>query len=396
MTATRQHGDILILGHSLEAALTAVLLARRGASVVWAGAPRSATEKLGAVLVPRAPSLVASTRLQPALGRALDEAGLLGELEKLQSPVTLQVLSETARATAPACPEPEALDDEQPPAFKPFALGGWLKRRQQLLASRPEPTGEAGRLVDLLASVIGDRDQAQRVAASPTWLPGGDGALTHLLWKRFAALGGRAVAQGLDSELTACRLGWSEVQVTLGTGEQLGARVLVFGADDEDFQRLTPARRLQKKVTAAAAVPLWRLSWAVKARGLPIALGPAALVAGDPTLLVERHPAADGLEALSVFWRQASPPDAAVVQAIQARLLSLLPFFDRHIVATGEPTRVRFADALDTERSPRPGRRVLLARTPALTLSGADGGALLSEGLSRLAVRLAPRKDARP
>lgn len=395
MTATRQHADILVLGQSLEAALTAVLLAKRGASVVWAGAPRPVTEKLGPLLVPRTPSVFATPAHLPALTRALEEAGLSGEVEKLLSPMTLQVLSPQARAVAPAVPAPDALDEEQPPAFKPFAMGGWQKRRDGLLSSRVAPSGEAGRVTALLTSVLGDADRAQRVLADPRWLPGGLDALTSLLWKRFGVLGARSVAHGLASDVSSFRVGWSEVQIALGSGEQLGARVLVLGADDDEFERLAPAPRLMKKVVSASPVPLWRQSLVVKTRGLPVALGPAALVEGDPPLLLERHPGADGLEALSVFWRQASRPDATALQAIHARLQALLPFFDRHIVATGEPSRVRFFDVVETQRAPRPARRVLLARTPALTLTGPDGGALLAEGLAELAVRLAPRKEAR-
>lgn len=402
MTATRHHADILVAGHSLAAALAAVLARKRGAQVVWAGTPPPATTKVGTLDVHRSPCLFASFQHLPALSGVLDEVGLAAEISRALVPQPIQILDADRRLT---CTPADALvrlasewavASKEAPRFKLLALSSWRKRRARLL-SAVGPLGDEDReIVGLLTEVSAAPDFAMGIGAAPTWLPGGVPWLVHLLWKRFGELGGRTVGQGLKGDASKFRYGWSGVELELGSGEQLGARAFIVGVDDPAFAYLASletrrGRRLLETLTPKSVLPLWRLTLVVKRRGLPEELGAASLFPGAPTLLLERHPGPDDADALSVYWRASDLPDESAVNAVRARLEAVLPFFDRHIVATDAAARVPYADRVDADRPVRLARRVLLARTPAETLTGPDGAALLATGLSELALRLAPR-----
>lgn len=407
MTAPRHHADILVTGHSLTAALVAVVSRKRGAQVVWAGAPPAEATQLGRVEARQAPSLFASLAHLPGLADVLKEVGVAAEIDRALVPVSIQVLDANRRSdylpgdSMARSAAQWAAASKEAPSFKAWTHSGWRKRRARLLAEvRPPDAGHDREIGDLLAEIFASPAFAAGVGAQSKWLPGGERWLVNLLWKRFSELGGRSIPHGLSGAASSFRYGWSDVELKLGTGEQLGARAFIAGVDDPAFAHLTSSgtrrgRQLLEKLAVSSSRPLWRLTMAVNTRGLPAQLGPVALLPGAPALLLERHPGPAEVDALSVFWRAAAPPDENTLDAIRARIDAVLPFFKRHVVAADTPARVPYADDVGSDRAYRVARRVLVARTPAQTLTGPDGAALLALGLSDLALRLAPRSPAK-
>src|SRR4051812_48361488 len=100
-TSRRHEGDVLVLGYSLEAALTAALVARAGCKVLWLGGAPESTVTLEKQKIPAAPSLMPSLAQAPTLARVLREVGLLVDAQRHIVPVSLQVLGERRRISSP-------------------------------------------------------------------------------------------------------------------------------------------------------------------------------------------------------------------------------------------------------------------------------------------------------
>lgn len=414
MGAIRQHADVLVLGHALPGALAATLLARRGWSVLWAGEAPSPFAKHGAHALQQAPGLCPPLASMPGLERVLTEIGALEAARALVKPAVLQELAPRLRRTWPddvgrtGTKESFAalaaqVDELAEIAQTPVKFGILARRRMNAVltrfaAARAVPEGPAGSLASRVSAVLGRASDplipSHAIAASPHIVTGGVPALVQLLQKRFGELGGRVVPAALD-QAAEVRAGWSEVQVGLAGDVSLGARVLVFGADGGTIERLFPdddpsARKFAARLGPTDALPLWRISFVTKRKGVPVPLGPAAFIQGEPPLLLERRALDAVTDELTAYVRGGSA--GGLAEATQARLAEVLPFFERHIVVRVGPGRVAHEDAL-SDLPPRPARRVLQARQPTLGLDGLEGAALLAEALATDAMGLAPRKE---
>lgn len=398
----KQHADVLVLGHSLEAALAATRLVKDGWRVLWPGTPPRPREKVGTDTVAVAPGLAPALAQAPALARALAELGLEAAAKKLLRPVGVQLLDDGRRLEVQA----QQLALLREPAEALHALtkehldSGYFGRRRARLADEAvarlaSPEGVGGELARAVAGVLatGDADRsAWALACAPHLLDGGLPALVGLFHQRFGELGGWSLPGGLDRPLKALELSLGGVRATLADGEVQAARLLVVGLDATAAPLVLPEgeRRLTARLSQEAE-PLWRLSLVVRSRGLPVALGPVAFVGGD--LLVERRPVEAGRELLNLFWRDGGgSPDAQAERALE-RLRPVLPFFERHLVARAGPARVAGHDRLPAPRLVRPRWRALQALGPQPGAWGLDGAARLGEAIARRARQLAPRQE---
>lgn len=411
MSSTRHHADVLVLGATLAGALAATLLARRGWKVVWAGAPPPSSVPLGEHRVRTAPGLFPSLAEAPAMARVFDEVGLLADLQRLLEPARLQLLDDRLRATVPESAAPGApLWPELPAASEGlrslssepvgtgfFARRAALRRAARLQQPQP-PEGPARELVETLDALLGGGGPSHRVgtrlAAAPHVLPGGAATLIELLHRRFAELGGRVLPHVLAAPLESLTKAWSGASCTFAAGGGAGARVLVVALEDQALQRLWPAtpaaEKLRLRLGASDPATLHRLSFVIRREGLPVPLGPLAVVRAASPLLLERRRLSGEVDELVAWTRPPSPEGET--ERVVARLARVLPFFQRHVL-----NRSAEQASDDTVRGPprplEPARRVLQAMGSDAIVRGVEGAALRGEQVATRAARLAPRQE---
>ncbi len=400
--ARRQHADVLVLGHSLEAAIAATRLVKDGWTVLWPGAPAS-NERLDASPVPVAPGLAPALARVPHLAKTLVELGVDVEAKRLWRPVTVQLLGTGRRADVPTAPL-SALTDSATAieglSEEPLRLGYLGRRRARARraqqAAVKAPGGVAGEVVEAVDRVLGTRSDdwgpAVTIASAPHDVQGGAAGLASLFHKRFSELGGWSHGGGLEQPIEHLKVGWRRVGCTLVGGSTHSARLVIVGLDAAEAEQTLPKkdRALAPRIVLAAE-PLCRLSFVVRTRGLPAPLGPVAFIDGE--ILVERRPLEAGREAVGVYFR--SPPGSMAADAdrVLDRVREVLPFFERHVAARSGPAVVPGYERVAADRRLRPRWRALQARLPMLDASGLDGASRLGEAVAARAKALARRRD---
>ncbi len=412
----RQFADVIIAGWSLTGALTGALLCRAGWKVLWLGSVPHSGVSVGNDTVPAAPGVTPSLGHSPALARVLDELGLLNDVQHQMQPVPWQILGDRRRITLPddAVRLPGTAEGFQTVARTAttadeffaadlklgfFALRAFRKKQAAFLAGLPAATGIVGELASSLDSLLGsgpdNRASIAQTLASTHDLPGGLLTLQALLARQAMAAGGRVLNGALSQPLIGGSIGWTRVDLTLGSGEQVGARVLLLAMDSDAIKRWLPAedQGLLAQTPMPGAQPLLRLSYVVKTRGLPEALGPVAILEGTSPILVERRPIAAGRESVSLFWRSDGSDIAAQSQRVAAAFGEVAPFHERHVIAQLAAEEVPGHARLDAVPPQKLARRMPVVYGPVLNLGGLDGAALLAPPLALRAMRLAPRRD---
>jgi len=424
---------VLVLGDSLEAALAATLLVRRGVEVLWPGPPSPSTTKLGEGPAQTAPAIFPAPERAPSLMRALADAGLDKEVRRLLRPVPLQLLGERIRVTLPAdapgipgavqtlaaiapprhdtqpIAPPEQPRDEEPSSN---ALGFFGRRTRAVWESRrldalPSPASVLGEIADafesLLFSGLNARRSAVELLGAPYVLPGGVPHLVELLHRRFLEMGGRTIENALQKPFSEFRLGWRGVRCRLATGSDLSGHVLVTSMDEVEIGRLAnpgPDRaglRTETRLRGGESPftdELVRMSLAVRSKGLPMPLGPVAIVRAPAPLLMERRPMGGGVDELAVFWRRGGRAPADGEASAMAALGAVLPFFEGHVVARAPAQFVPNTGRPAATAHPRTAWRSIVARPNLWPLGGPDGAALVARGIVEIAARAAPRKAA--
>lgn len=412
MTSRRHEGDVLVMGYSLEAALTAALAARAGCKVLWLGGVPEPTVALGKHLLPAAPSLMPSLGQAPTLARLLREIGLLVDVQRALVPVSVQFLSERRRissaedwlkvpqgqaglealqASAAVAGEVSAL----PIGLGYFARRRFIKQRQTndaRLAMPPGVVGEATTLLDGLFSrdATGARATLQTLAA-PSDLPGGTLALGHMLQRKCADLGVRLFPEGMAKPLTEFQIGWKGLEGRLFSGEALTARVALVALDESTAsQALPPASPTLRKFSVPEGQPLIRLSLLLRRRGLPEPLGTMALLLNEQALWLEHRPLSAELAGVSLFWRPWLADRESEAKHVLAAFERVAPFHDRHVVERSKPERVVDHDHGSVFAKPVLGRRLIAARGPMFGLNGAEGAAIAATALLDRCLRRAP------
>lgn len=414
MSATKHHADVLVLGSSVAGALAATLLARRGSRVLWAGAPAPSFATAGEHRVRTAPAIFPALAQAPGLTRVLDEVGLLADVQRQLEPVRLQFLDERLRATVPGeaaaagtALAPELGDQAEAlrllsaaPASDGFLARRAATRRSAALSTPELPTGPAGEVIAALDLLLGGAGLrvGVRIGVSPHLLPGGSALLVELLHRRFVELGGRTLPHALSGPMERIAVGWSGASCVCATGVEAGGRVLVCALDDGMRARLWPAQpgaadRLRLRLGSDDPAPLHRTSFVLRRRGLPVPLGPLALVRGAAPLMLERRPITPEVDELAAWTRPARDTIVGEAERVTARLGRVLPFFERHVLSRSTGEAADDATALPS-RPIAPARRLLQAIGADAHVPGVEGAAVLAEAVARRAWRLAPRKDA--
>ncbi len=416
MTTRRHDADILVLGYSLEAAIGAALAARRGCKILWIGGVEP-TVAVGQFRVAAAPSLMPSLAHAPTLARVLRDVGLLVEVQRVQTAVSLQYLKERQRISLATdwtkaaggevglelLQEMAAVADElsaSPPADGFFKQRAFVRRRVEIDSRIGAPDGIVGEAAQGLTRVLGRAERSLgpvlQATAAPSDLPGGTLVLGQMLQRKCAQLGARLFPEGLSQPLKELRAGWSGVEGRLASGEALTARAAIVALDQAAFERAIPQDSpLATKLRPPDSQPLLRLSLVVRRRGLPQPLGVMALLEGKQTYWLERRSASTEHDACSIFWRSDSGDFAAQAAAAREAFGEIAPFLERHIVAEAPAAIVPDHDRDGSYARARLARRLLAARGPLLGLDGPEGAALSGTALADRVVRFRVKNPAR-
>lgn len=415
MTTRRHEADILVLGYSLEAAIAACLSARRGCKILWIGGV-DPTLSIGPYRATAAPSLAPSLAHAPTLARVLRDVGLLVEAQRLQNPVSLQLLGDRRRVSlasdwlkAPGgeeglevLQEMAAVADElsaTPPAVGFFKERGFIRRRTEIDSRISAPDGIVGEAAAGLTGILGRTPRSLgamlQATAAPIDLPGGTLVLGQMLQRKCAQLGARLFPDGLLQPLQELRVTWSGVEGRLASGEALTARAAVIALDQASFARAIPAdSKLSAKLRPPEGSALLRLSLIVRRRGLPQALGTMALLQGTPQYWLERRSTGPEHDACSIFWRSDETDAVAQAGAAREALGAVAPFFEQHVVAELPVAAVPDHDRDAAYRTAMLSRRLLAARGPLLGLDGPEGAALAGTALAERIARFRAKAPA--
>lgn len=412
MSLARHHADVLVVGHTLETALTATLLARRGASVLWLGRPGAGESGDGFAT----PSVLPPLVTLPCLESALDEVGILAEVRRLWTPVGLQILSPTLRLTLPEEAGTDRAVEEALGALRatqedavplPPIRTGWFgkSRRPEEARAREERLPSFGGPVErawvALQSVLGSgrstRVEAARAAGAPHLVDGGIDRLVGMLYQRFVELGGRVLPTALDGRLSSLEMGWSGGTTRSSTGEEAGARVVLLGLDEQQREALLPegsavGRKLAKRVPPGSETPLRGMPFRIRARGLPAPLGRLAVIDAPVPMLLERRRGEGGVDDCTVFWRSRGGDPQREAEDVLDGLRPVLPFFEGHLVKREAPRSVPGLGQVEVDLPMTPMRRLLLGLSGVAGTGGLDDAAALAEALADRASKLAPRK----
>jgi hypothetical protein len=396
-----RHADVLVVGHSLEAAVAALKLRRDGWTVSWVGEPAPVDVTIDGASFPACPTVAPAPAHAPGLAQ-LTSLSTSSEWRRGWHPTQVQLLGERQRHSV----SPERLAHLQPVALASndamretpslSFLSRWqLERSAQRLLRSIDTSGESGELLAGLEAVLGEAPSGAtlssvRLAADLHRYPGGLFAVVKWLYDRFSQQGGWTLP--IRSRLKSLNVGWSDVGVDLPDGTSSGARLMLLGGGLRSLDRLLPEDSPFRRTLEADETPLLRLSIVAGRRGVPLALGDAAVL--DGRYLLERHALSGERCGLNLFWRSDGSPVVTQGGAARSRLHAILPFIERHVTGEAPVQEVLLHERVASRRL-RLARRVLHAASPQAGLGGLEGGIQLGLALAAQSRRLAPRKELR-
>ncbi len=414
VTSRRHEGDVLVLGYSLEAAITAVLLARRGCKLVWLGGPE-ATVAAGPHRILAGPSLVPSLGHAPTLARVLRDAGLLVEVQRLQRAVSLQLLGERRRISLTSdwlkAPQGEAglqaLQEMAGVASElsatPPVIGFWGQRafrkvRSGIDARLAAPAGIVGEAAAALDDVFARTERSLgailQTTAAPSELPGGTLVLGQMLQRKCGQLGARLFPDGLNQRMDELQVRWGGVEGRLATGEAILAKAIIVALDDAALAKILPENSPLHRWALPTGTPLLRVSFIVRRRGLPQALGTMAIMERPAPHWIERRPLNDELDACSIFWRDDGSDRAGQISRAHEVLARIAPFYEEHVTLECPVGVVADHDRIASGGRILLARRAIAARGPILEFDGAEGAALAGTALADRVLKMRVNRNA--
>lgn len=295
------HADILVAGHSLETALSAALLARRGMKVLWLGQPPAAFDTWEGTSLATAPGLLPPPEQLPMLREALKELALdldvfrrveASELALLGPRIRLRFPEDAARV--PQAKEsfakweqfvrPNSNKPPRPFAFNKAAQRNLDREQAELKERRPQiPEGELAELYAGAALSAGSGALSSLAAAAQTCAPwvldGGKPWLVERLHRRFIELGGRVLPSALNNPVQELRVELRALRLTLSNGDEVSAPALLLGLTqphlESTFHKVS-GWFSKKTATGLASLPpspgLLQARFVVANAGLPDAL----------------------------------------------------------------------------------------------------------------------------